>query len=625
MFVDRLDGILAAACILVVAAVAGGQQEKADAEALPELEGIVVNHMGGGIAGLAVTIYRDGKKIGETTTTGTGEFAVGLDIKHKCEITVEITGEGYTPYKTTKEFDPEDPPYVDTELLGALKVSGKVVGLPEKKPLAGAIVKLEFQSRLVKANTEADGTFELKDVAPGPALLEAESEGFGRERQKLMVGDSDEPVTVVLKKERVIEITVVDDTDQPVADATVELEVEAGELGRDLRIQKTDKKGRSSFRNIHFDTPGARARILHPDHVQTNEFTHVVQIAGEKLLAAEKLVLPRAAKIAGTITDAQTGNPIHSARVFAGTPGPGFVPVGFTDRKGKFMLSGLAGGKVPVTVHRTDYAPALEEATCVTGRTATVDFRLVRGRPLGGVVQDADGKPLAGLIVGSTLWKGYDTLALRTFTDESGRFEFENAPAGKILFAVLAEGGQPVRKDIELEAGKTDYVLKIESLAPAPPTQAVTVGSTAPDVEVTTLDGRKIALARPEGRYLLVDFWATWCGPCIEEIPHLQEVWRRTKDRGDFLLISISLDRTEQVIRGFLEQTHMPWLHVFGQAGGANAAADAFGVHAIPATFLIGPDGKVLGVNLRGPELGRKLLDILPERPSDRPPAKILR
>jgi peroxiredoxin len=98
----------------------------------------------------------------------------------------------------------------------------------------------------------------------------------------------------------------------------------------------------------------------------------------------------------------------------------------------------------------------------------------------------------------------------------------------------------------------------------------------APDFNLKTLDGKEIALSQFKGKVILLDFWATWCGPCVGELPHLQDLHRALKGRDNVLMLSISLDREEKALRAFLEKQHMPWLHVFGDKGGAAAAAEAF-------------------------------------------------
>jgi len=102
------------------------------------------------------------------------------------------------------------------------------------------------------------------------------------------------------------------------------------------------------------------------------------------------------------------------------------------------------------------------------------------------------------------------------------------------------------------------------------------------------------------GRVLLLDFWATWCDPCLAELPNVQQVYRAQHAAG-FDIVSVSLDREKTALTDFLAQGEMPWTHVYNadQPRGESVAAK-YGVNAIPFMVLVGRDGKIAGVNLRG-------------------------
>ena len=124
------------------------------------------------------------------------------------------------------------------------------------------------------------------------------------------------------------------------------------------------------------------------------------------------------------------------------------------------------------------------------------------------------------------------------------------------------------------------------------------VGDTM-DIKFTSVQGEEIDLAKMNGKVILVDFWATWCGPCIQELPHVQETYEKYHDKG-FEVVAISLDRDEDKLKEFIEEKKMPWPQAFDKGG---AISNKFGITGIPATFLIGKDGKVVDTNLRGDAL----------------------
>ena len=124
------------------------------------------------------------------------------------------------------------------------------------------------------------------------------------------------------------------------------------------------------------------------------------------------------------------------------------------------------------------------------------------------------------------------------------------------------------------------------------------------DIKFVGLDGKETDLSKMKGKVVLIDFWATWCGPCIAELPNVIKAYEDYNDEG-FEIIGISLDnaKDEDKLKAFVKDKKMTWAHAFDGQGWGNALAKKFGITSIPATFLIGKDGKVVASNLRGPAL----------------------
>ena len=118
----------------------------------------------------------------------------------------------------------------------------------------------------------------------------------------------------------------------------------------------------------------------------------------------------------------------------------------------------------------------------------------------------------------------------------------------------------------------------------------------------TDLEGNEVDLAKMKDKVILIDFWATWCGPCIAEMPNVIETYNKHKEAG-FDVVGISLDEDKAALEQFIKSNEMPWPQYFDGKGWANEIAQRFGIGSIPATFLIGEDGKVVASNLRGEAL----------------------
>lgn len=135
------------------------------------------------------------------------------------------------------------------------------------------------------------------------------------------------------------------------------------------------------------------------------------------------------------------------------------------------------------------------------------------------------------------------------------------------------------------------------------------VGDTM-ELKFKALDGRDVDLAAMKDKVVLVDFWATWCGPCVAELPNVKANYAKYHDKG-FEIIGVSLDEDKEKIEAFVKKEAMPWAQSFSGEGWQDPVAKKYGIMGIPAMFLIGKDGKVAAVNTRGPELGRKLEELL--------------
>lgn len=131
------------------------------------------------------------------------------------------------------------------------------------------------------------------------------------------------------------------------------------------------------------------------------------------------------------------------------------------------------------------------------------------------------------------------------------------------------------------------------------------------DFEQPDMDGNmhKLSEYAGKGNYVLVDFWASWCGPCRKEMPNLKKVYDRFHSKG-FEIVGVSLDNNKKSWTDAVENMQMTWPQLSDLKAWKNSAAQLYYIKSIPATLLIGPDGKIVASNLRGQELEKKLQEI---------------
>jgi thiol-disulfide isomerase/thioredoxin len=143
--------------------------------------------------------------------------------------------------------------------------------------------------------------------------------------------------------------------------------------------------------------------------------------------------------------------------------------------------------------------------------------------------------------------------------------------------------------------------------------QGVNEGAMAPEINLATPEGSNLALSSLRGKYVLIDFWASWCGPCRRENPNVVKTYAAYKDKG-FEIYGVSLDQDREAWLKAIEKDQLVWKHVSDLKYWSSAGAQAYQVNSIPQTFLLDKEGRILAKGLRGVALDQYLAQLFKDK-----------
>lgn len=287
-----------------------------------------------------------------------------------------------------------------------------------------------------------------------------------------------------------------------------------------------------------------------------------------------------------------------------------------TDGAGKYVLEHLAAGPYGVYVSEGEgmNQSMLRYADVdIVDQDIKLDFKPLGDRRVFGTVY-LDGKPVKGAaIMVSTAGDKKDKKRLcSVISGAGGRYEVIDLPAVPV---VLDASKRDMSRTQRIYASDTVDLAKLKEtqhkiILKKEMRVVLKTGEQAPVFSAKKLDGKTLRLADLRGKIVIMDFWATWCGPCIKEIPNIKKLYEKYKSKG-LEIIGISLDTDRKALEDYIEKEKLLYPQLFDGKGWETGLTKTYGVWAVPSTFLIDKKGIIRAVNLRGEELEKEVKKLI--------------
>jgi thiol-disulfide isomerase/thioredoxin len=306
-----------------------------------------------------------------------------------------------------------------------------------------------------------------------------------------------------------------------------------------------------------------------------------------------------------------------------------------TDAQGHFRFSGLGPGKYRLYRVKEFSSPGRggismymqhEDVVLHSQQVLQHDIHQPAGHGLTVLLTDESGHPLADCIVTATVNGDRSQRIDAVRADATGRALFRHLPAGSYELSAdhycTQATGSCGLGDVDLRGSDTaqlprdgEIKMLLEPALPrGPGTEAKLKGTVAPELAGPLLEAdRNFTLSEHWGKVVAIDFWATWCGPCMAVMPQLKELHEKYKNSSDVVFVTISLDTDEEQLKKTLAEKGLEFPVIFSGNGWSDALAQQWGVSSIPSSFVVGRDGRFASEKVHGSQLAAAVESALQE------------
>jgi len=532
-----------------------------------------------------------------------------------------------------------------------IELSGRVVD-QAGKPVADASLtrNREWRNPAAALSTDTNGQFKIINLKPGEMYLTIQAKGLAGQTRLLTLSNAMPELTIQMAPGKVLQGKVVDPSGKPIAGAIAQMDrLELGPMEYDWSTQ-TDGEGRFSWDAA---PDGEHPYCFSATGYHPRTEPSVAADGQDQLIALRPALDGDKTVIDGRVTELASKTPLGEFTVYVkeyNGPAISHFRESFTNSDGHYAVSVASSSTAYViAVGATGCQVEASRMKAVGDGDVRLDFALEKDPALSGLLYRLEGRFDVNGYAGKINWTNQQ-LAFSTIVppppltatepeeqraefgrfletaegrvwqeahrsyevdvDNQGAFKIEDVPEGNYnlqarLRESQAQGGEPIasistnisvsgasrhRDDVTVELGTFEVALK----------KVLRLADEAPPFEIKTVDGAPLRLADFRGKYVLLDFWATWCGPCVGETPFLKATYKAFGANDRFVMISLSLDDKPSAPKQFAAQNDIKWIQGFLGRGSDSTVTPAYGVEGIPSIFLIGPDGKIIARELRG-------------------------